>query len=88
MSDSYTVEISKRALKEIAKLPKDIAQRVMDQSADLEGGHPNDAKKLKGEWSDFWRTKVGDYRVIYSVDEEEGIIVVERVGHRKDVYRP
>ncbi len=46
--------------------------------------HPQ-SKKLKGE--DRYRLRVGDYRVVYMVDEKQKIITIYRVRHRKDVYR-
>ncbi len=46
--------------------------------------HPA-AKKLKGQ-QDTWRIRIGDYRVIYSIDVIVRIVDVRSVGHRKDIY--
>ncbi|MDX2055276.1 MAG: type II toxin-antitoxin system RelE/ParE family toxin [Polyangiaceae bacterium] len=46
---------------------------------------PSGAKKLVE--SDYWRVRVGDYRVVYSIEDSVLVILVIRVGHRRDVYR-
>lgn len=43
-------------------------------------------KPLKGQYKGFWSYRIGEYRVIYKISEEEILILVLRVGHRKDVY--
>jgi mRNA interferase RelE/StbE len=48
--------------------------------------HPKGCKKLINN-ENFWRIRVGDYRVIYEVVEADSIIKIYKIGHRKDVYR-
>lgn len=43
-------------------------------------------KSLKGEFQGYWRYRWGDYRVIYRISEQEILILVLRIGNRKDVY--
>jgi mRNA interferase RelE/StbE len=41
---------------------------------------------LTGQWSGFYKLRVGDYRVIYEFDPENKLIIIARVGHRKEIY--
>jgi mRNA interferase RelE/StbE len=50
-----------------------------------ENPHPYRYKKLKG--SEFYRIRIGDYRVIYEINIDELLVLVVRVGHRRKVYR-
>ncbi|MBI3592422.1 MAG: type II toxin-antitoxin system RelE/ParE family toxin [Nitrospirae bacterium] len=83
----YKLAIKKSARKELDSLPEEIFLKI-DRSILLLKENPfpyPQAKKLKGE--DKCRLKVGDYRVVYSIDEERKIITIFRVRHRRDVYR-
>lgn len=70
------------------RLPTKVRPRVV---AALEGlrndPRPPGCAKLHGT-DDFWRIRVGLYRVVYTIQDEELIVLVVRVAHRKDVYRP
>ena len=84
----YTVEIARRAIKSIARLPRQEQQRVraaIDLLAD--DPRPPGCVALAGEESAY-RVRVGAYRILYEVIDERLIILVIRVGHRRDVYRP
>jgi len=48
---------------------------------------PSGCKKLKGH-KDIWRIRVGDYRIVYTVDDREMVIRVGRIAHRREVYEP
>lgn len=83
----YTVEIARRAVKAIAKLPRQEQQRVraaIDLLADEP--RPPGCTKLTGEDSAY-RVRIGDYRIVYEVIDARLVIHVVRVGHRRDVYR-
>lgn len=47
---------------------------------------PLGCKKLKGKHSEYWRIRIGNYRVIYDINDEVRIIDIKDVGHRKDIY--
>ena len=83
----YKIEISRSAEKQLRKLPKDDQKRVVEAMLEL-GGHPlpRGARKLSG-YDDVFRIRAGRYRILYSVSETEVIIIVLKIGHRKDVYR-
>ena len=84
---AYRVEIARRAIKSIAKLPRKEQLRVraaIDLLAD--DPRPPGCVALAGEDS-VYRVRVGDNRILYEVIDERLVIQVVRVGHRRDVYR-
>ena len=82
---SYTVLILRRAQKELARLPSGVYERVRDAIRAL-GQNPRPAGCLKLTGREGWRIRVGNYRVIYEVDDEQQSVTVLHVGHRRDVY--
>ena len=83
----YRVEIARRAIKSIAKLPSKEQLRVraaIDLLAD--DPRPPGCVAMAGEDS-VYRVRIGDYRILYEVIDERLVIQVVRVGHRRDVYR-
>ncbi len=85
---SYRVLIKPSAAKEIEAVdPKKDRQRIVAGIRSLaDDPRPPGCEKLAGE-DDRYRIRVGRYRVIYSVGDGALLVVVVRVGHRKDVYR-
>jgi mRNA interferase RelE/StbE len=82
----YTVLIERYALKQIMKLDKKIIPVIKAAIFDLsDNPRPFGYKKLKGE--DAYRIRVGDYRVIYEINDNTIIVTVVSVGHRKDIYK-
>lgn len=83
---SYRLELETRALKELRSLPRERRELISDVLDDLEKNpRPPGAKKLSG--GDGWRVRKGDYRVLYTVDDDSRLVRVYRVGHRREVYR-
>ena len=84
---SYRVEITASAEKALARLPKDDMSRVVRAITGLATApRPGGCRKLKG-YEDVYRIRVGLYRVIYTIDDRRIIVVVLKLGHRKDAYR-
>jgi len=83
----YRVEIARRAVKSIAKLPRKEQLRVR-AAIDLlaEEPRPPGGVALAAEES-VYRVRVGDYRILYEVIDARLVIQVVRVGHRRDIYR-
>jgi mRNA interferase RelE/StbE len=82
----YSVRIKKSALKELQPLTK--ADRVRIVAAiDRLVENPHVGKTLKGELSGLRRIRVGNFRVVYEINEGELLILVLRVAHRKEVYQ-
>ena len=83
----YTVTVARPARKELEKLPDPIAQRMLAKIEALAvTPRPHGASKLQGE-KYLWRIRVGDYRVVYSVDDTVKVVDVSVIRHRRDVYR-
>ncbi len=83
---SYGVLILPRAQKELADLPPDAYPAVRDAVRSLaQDPRPSGCRKLTGR--EGWRIRVGDYRVVYEVDDKMQTVTVLHVGHRRDVYR-
>jgi mRNA interferase RelE/StbE len=82
---SYKVLILRRAQKELAGLPKSDYERARDEIASLtDDPRPSGCKKLVGR--EGWRIRIGNYRVIYEIDDTEQEVTILHVGHRRDVY--
>ncbi|MBA3474457.1 MAG: type II toxin-antitoxin system RelE/ParE family toxin [Rubrobacter sp.] len=82
----YAVAINRSAERELKSLAPDIARRVGNRLQALaENPRPAQSKRLKG--SPNFRLRVGDYRVVYSVDDAEEKVTIIAVGHRREVYR-
>ncbi|MBI1356297.1 MAG: type II toxin-antitoxin system RelE/ParE family toxin [Acidobacteria bacterium] len=82
----YAVGIKTSALKELGRLESDIVERIFDRIRGLgQEPRPSGCKKLKGD-KESWRLRVGDYRVIYTIDDKTFRIDITRIRHRKDAY--
>ena len=83
----YEVEISRTAERQLRKLPRaDQARVARVMLALADNPFPRGTRKLSG-YDDVFRVRAGRHRILYSVSERALIIVVLKVGHRKDVYR-
>lgn len=84
----YKIIISESALKQLSRLQKPVVKKIDASINGLsENPMPSGVKKLKGLNEDLYRIRVGDYRIIYAIDDKVKIIDIRQVGHRKDIYR-
>lgn len=84
---AYRVQFKPSADKALSKLPVAVQRRIVaavDALAD--DPRPAGAVKLTGE-DELYRVRVGDYRIVYQVQDRALLVLVVRVGHRRDVYR-
>jgi mRNA interferase RelE/StbE len=82
----YRLEISHIAHKQIEALSPRLAQRINEAIAELANEpRPVGAKKLAG--IEGYRIRLGDYRILYRVNDESRLIIVYRVKHRREAYR-
>ncbi len=81
------IHIVRSANRTLAKLPRSVQDRI-DKAIDelSQDPRPPGAKRLIGD-EPVYRIRVGDYRILYTVDDVAKIITVVRIGHRRDVYR-
>lgn len=84
---SYRVEITRSAERQLGRLPRPDQERMARAMLALaEDPFPRGTRKLSG-YDDVFRVRVGRYRILYSVSDAEVIIIILKIGHRKDVYR-
>ena len=83
----YSVEFRPSVLKSLKRFPKKDLVKLKKKIEELGRNLPNpDNTKTKGDNS-FHRVRSGDYRIIYEIHEEIVVILIVKVGHRKDVYK-
>lgn len=83
---TYAVALLRRAQKELAGLPNEPYPRVRDAIRSLaDDPTPPGSRKLTGR--EGWRLRVGDYRVIYEMDNDRQVVTILHIGHRRDIYR-
>lgn len=83
---AYNIIIKPCANKALLKLPKSIQTRILNALQHLAyNPRPPGVLKLQASF-DLYRIRIGDYRVIYSIDEQQIQILIATVGHRKDIY--
>lgn len=86
----WTVEYTKRFLKDLAALPSEIQVRVEPiVFQELESENPFDLRyleKMKG-YDDKYKIRVGSYRIGITVDKARNLLICERIAHRREIYR-
>jgi len=83
----YRIEFSPTAESQFKKLPKEVQIRLKHRIDILaENPFPRGVKKLSAQ-ENFYRLRIGDYRIIYQVQGKALLILILKLGHRKNVYR-
>jgi len=86
-TEDYSIEFLRTALKELSKLPLEVQQRIADRIDELKTNpYPPSIKALKNGDGRL-RLRVGDYRVIYRIEADNLVIIVIKVGHRRNIYK-
>ncbi len=84
---SYRVVILPRAQKQLRSIPSRAAETIEEKLCSLaENPRPVGCKKLRGREA-AWRIRVGDYRIVYEIDDAGTTVTVAKVGHRSEIYR-
>ena len=87
----WAIEFDEAAKKELAKLDRQVAQRLLDfltQRVISLKDPRSVGQALKGsKLGEFWKYRVGDFRIIANIQDQKMIILVLRVGNRKEIYR-
>lgn len=87
MAPRYRVEFKPSAAKAVERLPRAAQRRVLAAVGALaDNPRPVGYRKLEGAL-DLYRVRVGEYRVVYTVRDRVLLVLIVRVGHRRDVYR-
>jgi len=83
----YEILLERNAERDLKKLPKDMFDRVLLGIKSLaQNPKPHRVRKIVGS-KNGWRIRIGDYRVIYEVDEEGRAVKIMRIRHRREAYR-
>ncbi len=84
----YQVRILDAAIRDLKRLDKPVARRIV-QRIDWLAEHFDSLphQRLAGDLSDFYKLRVGAYRVFYQVIEDESLILIHQIGHRREIYR-
>ncbi len=82
----YRIKLKKSAVKELAQIPKKDLRRVTDKIAALaDNPRPMGCAKLSGQ--NKYRIRQGNYRILYSIEDDVLIVYVVKIAHRKESYR-
>jgi mRNA interferase RelE/StbE len=89
LSQKWTIEFDPAAQRELDRLDKAVASRISkflyERVAKLDDPRKI-GERLHGPLSQFWKYRVGDYRLICSLENERLVVLVLRVGHRREIY--
>ena len=86
---TWKVEFDNRSRKELRKLDPETQKRLLHWISENLAGeiNPRDyGTSLKGRFRGLWRYRVGDYRIVCQIKDEDILILILRIAHRKDVY--
>ncbi len=83
----FKVQFKKSVEKDLKALPKVDQKRTLDQIGKVLAKDPYQGKALSGEFKGLYRWRIGRIRVIYEIQKDVLIILVLKIGQRKDVYR-
>ena len=85
--DMFKITFKKSAVKEIQKLPSSVIKKIAPAIDALSlNPRPLGAKKLSAQKENIWRIRIGDYRVVYMIEDVIRIVEIRKVGHRKDIH--
>jgi mRNA interferase RelE/StbE len=83
----YSVGVKATALRELKALPAKVRNQTVEVTDKLElNPGPSGCKKLTGSHT-RWRIRIGDYRILYEIDDTDRSVIIFRISHRKTAYR-
>jgi mRNA interferase RelE/StbE len=84
----YNIEFDRKAIKDFQSIPTPMVKRIKAAIAQLaKEPFPSGHKRLQGQLRDYVRIRVGDYRIVYAVEQEALVVLVIRVGHCGEIYK-
>ncbi len=84
----YKIILRASIEKDVKKIDKTQVKRIIEAiENELTQTPRRSGTPLKGKYKGLWKMYVVPYRVIYSINDQDGTIIIEKIGHRKDVYR-
>ena len=82
----YRLQIDDKVIKDLKKIDKTWQKRILKKIKNTLATDPYSGKRLVGDLSPFWRMRVGDYRIIYAIEEDIVTVEVIKIKHRKEIY--
>ena len=83
----YAITFARSARRELENMERPLARRILAKIEEFVAEpRPVGCRKLKGS-NNLWRLRVGDYRIVYTVDDSQGLVDIVAVRHRSQVYR-
>jgi mRNA interferase RelE/StbE len=83
---AYKIEYAKGVVKDLKGLPKETKTKALSIIEQILAAEPRSGKPLTGPYKGLWKYRIGDYRIIYSIEDKRLVVFVLRIRHRKDVY--
>ena len=84
---AYRLFFKKSVKRDLKRLGQEISRRILKEIREKLLLNPRIGKPLKGKDGVLWSFRAGDYRVIYTFSDKDLIVLVIRVGHRREIYR-
>jgi mRNA interferase RelE/StbE len=85
--ERYRIEVSATAERQLKKIRREDAVRILRSISLLAGEpRPDGCRRMSG-YDHLYRIRVGNYRVIYEINEKQIVVVILKIGHRRKVYR-
>jgi len=83
----YRIDVSATAERQLRKLEPEVRARIVDAIKNLAPNpRPRGSRKLRG-YEDVFRIRTGMFRIIYSIEDDRLLIIILKVGHRREIYR-
>jgi mRNA interferase RelE/StbE len=83
----YEIIFDKKVIKDLKRIDKIWQVKIIQKIDEVLRTNPHEGKRLMGNMSNFFRLRVGDYRIIYEIIDEAIMVEVIKIAHRKDVYK-
>ena len=82
----WTLKIERKVKKDFKKIPSKFHTKILKFLETILDNPKNKGKSLTGNLSGYWRYRVGDYRIICELQDQVLIVLVVKIGHRKNIY--
>ena len=83
---AYNIKYIPEALKQLSKLDKTVAKNIVTYMKNKAEDPTSSGKALRNDLKGYWRHRVGNYRVISSIEDDTLTVLVIKIGHRKNIY--
>jgi len=85
---AYKILFAEKVEKDLKKVDKAIARDILNKADTFLSKDPHKyGRKLKGLFKGLWRYRIGDYRVLYRIEDNKVLVIVLRIGHRRNIYK-